>query len=78
MKLKGIVFKNIYAKDSKSEHESVYLDTGENKYRLKLRGGNPFYDEVLHNLIGKTISAEGKVTEHFFEITGDIKELGNE
>lgn len=75
MKLKGIVVEGSYGKGSKSEHNAVYLDTGENKYRLKRRGGNPFYDESLHNLIGKTIEAEGNLTDYFFEITDEPKEL---
>lgn len=69
MKLKGKVVEGTFGKGSKSEHNAVYLDTGKKKYRLKMRGGNPFYDETLHNLIGKTISAEGIVTVRFFEIT---------
>ena len=75
MKLKGKVVEGTFGKDSKSEHNAVYLDTGENKYRLKRFGVNPFYDETLHNLIGKTIEAEGNLTDHFFEITNDPSEL---
>jgi len=75
MKLKGKVVEVSFGKGSKSEHNAVYLDTGENKYRLKRIGGNPFYDETLHNLIGKTIEAEGKLTDYFFEITNEPEEL---
>jgi hypothetical protein len=75
MKLKGKVVEGTFSKGSKSEHNAVYLDTGENKYRLKRMGGNPFFDETLHNLIGKTIEAEGNLTDYFFEITNDPNEL---
>lgn len=75
MKLKGKVVKKLFGEGSKSEHDAVYLDTGKKQYRLKRKGGNPFYDETLHNLVGKTISAEGKLTQHFFEITGDTDEM---
>lgn len=75
MKLKGIIVEGNFGKGSKSEHNAIYLDTGEKKYRLKRRGGNPFYDETLHNLVGKTISAEGNLTDYFFEITKEPKEL---
>jgi hypothetical protein len=71
MKLKGMVVKGTFGKGSKSEHNAVYLDTGEKKYRLKRKAGNPFYDETLHKLIGKEIEAEGNLTEYFFEITKD-------
>ena len=74
MKLKGKVVTEVFGEGSKSEHNAVYLDTGKKKYRLKRKGGNPFYDETLHNLVGKTISAEGNLTPHFFEITGDPDE----
>ena len=75
MKLKGMVVEGDFGKGSKSEHKALYLDTGKNKYRLKRIGGNPFYDETLHNLKGKTISAEGNLTDYFFEITNEPKEI---
>lgn len=75
MKLKGKVVEGIFGKGSKSEHNAIYLDTGSEKYRLKRRGGNPFYDETLHNLIGKTIETEGNITDYFFEITKDPEEF---
>lgn len=76
MKLIGRVVMEVFGKGSKSEHNAVYLDTGESRYRLKKRGGNPFYDESLQGLVGKTISAEGKLTGYFFEITGEIEVIG--
>lgn len=75
MKLKGTVVEGSFGQGSKSEHHAVYIDTGDKKYRLKRRGGNPFYDETLHSLVGKTISAEGVLTDYFFEITGEPEEL---
>lgn len=75
MKLKGKVVEGTFGKGSKSEHNAVYLDTGTEKYRLKRIGGNPFYDETLHNLVGKIIEAEGNITDYFFEITNDPSEL---
>ncbi len=75
MKLKGKVVTEVFGEGSKSEHQAVYLDTGDKKYRLKRKGGNPFYDEALYNLVGKTIAAEGNLTAHFFEITQNPDEL---
>jgi hypothetical protein len=77
-KLIGTVIEEKFGKDSKSEHNALYIDTGEKKYRLKRRGGNPFYDEALHNLVGKTISAEGNLTDYFFEITNEPITINNE
>jgi hypothetical protein len=64
-----------FGKGSKSEHDAVYLDTGEKQYRLKKMGGNPFYDASLHELVGKTIKAEGQVTQYFFEISDNPEEI---
>ena len=69
MELTGKVILKDFGKNSKSEHQAVYLDTGKEKYRLKKRGGNPFYDESLHKLVGKSIKAEGILTDYFFELT---------
>lgn len=73
--LKGKVILQSFGEGSKSEHMAVFLDTGRKKYRLKKRGGNPFHDDSLHQLIGKTIQATGNVTPYFFEITGEMKEI---
>jgi hypothetical protein len=78
MKLKGRVIEGTFSKGSKSEHNAVYLDTGENKYRLKRIGGNPFFDDTLHKLIGKTIEVEGNLTDYFFEITKEPRDLKGE
>jgi hypothetical protein len=64
-----------FGKGSKSEYDAVYLDTGKKKYRLKRKGGNPFYDASLHKLIGKTIKVQGNVTPYFFEINNKPKDL---
>lgn len=74
-KLTGKVIIEKFGEGSKSEHNAVYLDTGENKYKLKKQGGNPFFDESLHKLVGKTIEAEGNITKYFFEITKNLSEL---
>lgn len=75
LELTGKVILQKFGKDSKSEHDAVYLDTGKKKYRLKRKGGNPFHDESLHKLLGKTIKAKGNLTQYFFEITSDPQEV---
>lgn len=72
--LKGVVIIQKFAEGSKSEHDAVYLDTGKKQYRLKKRGGNPFYDESLHKLIGHLVILKGILNPYFFEIT-EIEEI---
>jgi len=68
MTIEGRVIKGTFGKGSKSEHEAVYIDTGDHKYKLKRKGGNPFYDDILHALVGKKIVAEGNLNDYFFEV----------
>ncbi|MDO9254738.1 MAG: hypothetical protein Q7U54_04430 [Bacteroidales bacterium] len=75
MELTGKVVLQKFAEGSKSEHDAVFLDTGKELYRLKIKGGNPFYDDSLHKLVGKAIKAEGKLTPYFFEITNNPEVL---
>ena len=69
--LKGKVVLEKFAKGSKSEHNAVFLDTGGKLYRLRKKGGNPFFDASLHELVGKSIEAEGEITPKFFIITNE-------
>jgi hypothetical protein len=64
--LKGKVIKKTFAKGSKSEHEAVYIDTGDKTYKLKRAGGNPFFDQALEDLVGKQITATGKLDDYLF------------
>ena len=66
--LTGKVILMKFGKGSKSDHDAVYLDTGKKKYRLKRRGGNPFHDPSINELVGKSIKARGIITPYFFEI----------
>lgn len=74
-KLKGKVILQDFGQASKSAHKAVFLDTGSKIYRLKKIGGNAFYDASLHELVGKHIKAEGNITDHFFEISGEPEEI---
>jgi hypothetical protein len=60
----GKVIKGTFSKGSKSEHQAVYLETADNQYVLRRRGGNPFFDQELQNLVGKTIRCTGTVSEY--------------
>jgi hypothetical protein len=66
--LQGKVIKKTFGKGSKSEHEAVYIDTGEQVYKLKRAGGNPFFDQALEDLVGKQITATGRLDDYLFVI----------
>lgn len=68
-KLTGKVEIDTFAKSSKSEHKAIYLNTGKERYRLRMKGGNPFFDESLHKLVGKTIVVEGFESGKVFVVT---------
>lgn len=69
MKLKGHVIKKLFAAGSKSEREAVMLVTDKGEYVLRRKGGNPFSDETLENLVGKQIRCEGDLTGYTFLMT---------
>ncbi len=60
----GKVVRKTFGKGSKSEHEAVYLETESKEYVLRRRGGNPFYDEEMQKLVGKTIRCTGVVIDY--------------
>ena len=65
--LEGEVIKATFSKDSKSEHEAVWLVIDEDtRYKLQREGGNPFQDDVLESVVGKYISAKGIVYRYSF------------
>jgi len=56
----GTVVQKPFAAGTKSERNAVMLETREGKdYVLRRQGGNAFHDEVLEQLAGKKIRAEG-------------------
>jgi hypothetical protein len=69
MKVTGHVIKKLFAAGSKSEREAVILVTDKGEYVLRRKGGNPFFDEELENLVGKTIKCEGDLTGYTFIMT---------
>lgn len=69
--LNGVVVSSPFANGSKSEHDAVFLQIGEKRYRLKRKNGNPFFDEVLQKLIGKKVALHGFLNGYFFEIVGE-------
>ena len=69
IELTGKVVLQEFGKGSKSEHEAVFLVVGDKKYKLKMKGGNPFHDPVLNKYVGKKIRVIGNDTERYFIIT---------
>ena len=69
MKYTGKVLKKTYAPGSKSEREAIMIKTEEGEFLLRRSNGNPFYDEILNNLVGKTIQCSGKRTDLTLIIT---------
>jgi len=59
VEIQGTVFLKKTASRSKSEHVAVFLKTDKGDVALRKLGGNPFYDESLHQLEGKDITAKG-------------------
>ncbi len=59
MNYKGVVDRRRYAAGSKSERMAVVIRTEDGEFLLQRVGGNPFRDDVLESLIGKTIRAKG-------------------
>ena len=64
MHARGKVVRRVYGTGSKSEHDAVMLDTGDELYRMRRRGGNPFRDPELDALVGSTIECEGSLREN--------------
>ncbi len=68
MIIKGELIKQLHGKGSKSEHEAIFLLGEDYKYRLKMKGGNPFYDKELHKLVGKKVVIEGNFDSVLFVV----------
>jgi hypothetical protein len=57
----GTVSVERVALGSKSERDAVVLDTGIERFVLRRKGGNPFRDPALEQLVGKKLRALGDV-----------------
>ena len=71
----GRVIKKQVAMGSKSEREAVYLESNGREYVLRRRHGNPFYDQELEKLVGKTIRTVGDVVGDYTLLMSDWKEI---
>jgi len=66
MELQGKVVLKKFAEGSKSEHDAVFLETGDQSYQLRRLGGNPFDDPELRSMVGKTVKAKGLLNDQLF------------
>ncbi len=57
----GKVVQEAVSPGSKSERQAVQLVTDQGRFLLRRRGGNPFRDKVLEELVGKQIVASGRL-----------------
>ena len=73
----GKLVKKGFARGSKSEHEAIYLETKDGSYKLKRMGGNPFHDNTLEQLVGKNVTAVGRVDDYQF-IATEVKEVSGD
>ena len=64
IEVSGQVVKHLAAKGSKSERQATFLETEGGTYVLRRRGGNPLFDPVIEELVGRTIRCKGILTEH--------------
>ena len=65
----GKVTQRAFGTGSKSEHIAVVLQTNGKEYVLRRRGGNPFSDPVLEQLVGKKIWCSGHVLDYVLLIS---------
>ena len=61
MTLTGVVTDKRAALNSKSERLAFCLKTDDSEPTLRRIGGHPFVDAVLQGLLGKTITADGRI-----------------
>ena len=61
----GRLVKKIFGAGSKSEHEGIFLVTGDKEYLVRRRGGNPFeMDPQLESQVGMDVSCLGDVYDY--------------
>ncbi|CAL1517072.1 hypothetical protein [Chitinophaga sp. MM2321] len=64
--LTGRLVLRTFGKHSKSEHLGVFIVTDQGDYLIRPAGGNPFMNNPLAALAGKTITTEGYIVDYVF------------
>ena len=57
--LRGRVTRGIYGKNTKSEREAVFVDTGSKRYLLRRKSGPAYGDKQLDRYVGHLVSCNG-------------------
>jgi hypothetical protein len=57
--LRGQVTRGVYGKNTKSEREAVFVDTGAERYLLRRKAGPAYADKQLDQYIGRTVTCDG-------------------
>lgn len=57
--LRGKVMSGSFGKNTKSEHEGIFLDTIEGRYLLRRKGGPSFKDPELEKYLGQEVECDG-------------------
>ena len=71
----GTVVRQRVGAGSKSDHQAVCLDTGDQVFKLTRHGGNPFSDPELDRLVGSRIRCEAMLLAGNQLRTTSIEEL---
>lgn len=66
VRLTGRLVLRTFGQRSKSEHLGVYFVTDQGDYLIRPAGANPFMNNPLMKLAGKTITAEGYIVDYVF------------
>ncbi|MBC9914230.1 hypothetical protein [Chitinophaga varians] len=66
IRLTGRLVLRTFGQRSKSEHLGVYFVTDQGDYLIRPASANPFMNNPLMKLAGKTITAEGYIVDYVF------------
>lgn len=62
--LRGTVIEDAFARGSKSERNAPFLQTVDQRYLLRRRGGPSYGDATLARFVGHTVECDGTVTSY--------------
>jgi len=72
---RGKVVKKHVASGSKSERDAICLESDGHAFVLRRQHGNPFYDQELESLVGKTIRTSGDLVGGYTLVMSDWAEV---
>jgi hypothetical protein len=62
--LRGTVIEATFASGSKSERNAPFLQTEDQRYLLRRRGGPSYGDATLTRFVGQVVECDGTVTSY--------------